>query len=171
MYINYDFQVKLPTNALFKNLKEIDFADFYQKSIATKIDDPKPLLSVWIQTRKVKQVKTGFTFINFFDDSFDDSYELEPIVKLNAFECKEVEQLKQKYVVEQTYQNVLKEISREWQDFLIAKFGFEYKTLLAEHEAKRLERLSDLPDINEEQLNAEFNNFIARFGDVIGKQV
>ena len=89
---------------------------------------------------------------------------------MNAFECKDVEQLKQKYDIEEIYQQVLRKISREWQDFLINKFGVEYKTLLAEHETKRLENLSSSPDVDSEQLDAEYNDFNTRFGDIIGKQ-
>lgn len=166
MYINYDFQVKLPTNALFKSLTVQDFSEFYKNSIASRIINAKKLLAIWIKTSEVKSIKKKYTFINFLDDS----EEAEPIVRLNAFECKDVEQLKQKYDIEEIYQQVLRKISREWQDFLINKFGVEYKTLLVEHETKRLENLSSSPDVDSEQLDAEYNDFNTRFGDIIGKQ-
>ena len=57
MYINYDFQVKLPTNALFKSLTVQDFSEFYKNSIASRIINAKKLLAIWIKTSEVKSIK------------------------------------------------------------------------------------------------------------------
>lgn len=126
MYINYDFQVKLPTNNLLKRLTEQDFAEFYNNSIAIRMKVSNPLLSVWLSSSWVKAIKKKFISITFYADSLD----VEPVARFNMFECTEFNQLRERYNDEKTYQISIKTLNNDWQNFLANKLGAEYISLL-----------------------------------------